>query len=232
MKRQDYYPVRIGDQIVWLRNLETKLPTHAQVLGLDSSELTDVLVDAATAIYALDNYRGALGTATDAAYQRIDDVLFNDTIGGTITWLGFTPPASVPAAVEYGVLKRVFAYIADKVKKSVAYDAAIGADLGVEGAVQGAPDPATTAPDFTLRPTGGGKLEVVWTKGVFDGVKLEFDLGPAGTKADIDLRPNYTLNWLPATGLAATVKVRLLYIYKGDDFGSWSPWQSWTLAGV
>ena len=35
-----------------------------------------------------------------------------------------------------------------------------------------APPPAPAAPAFTLRETASGKLEVVWTKGKFDGVKL------------------------------------------------------------
>lgn len=60
----------------------------------------------------------------------------------------------------------------------------------------------------------------------------EFDLGAAGTRSDTDLRPNYTLNWLPATGQAAVIKVRLRFIYKGEDFGNWSPWQQWTVTGV
>ncbi|MCX6981097.1 MAG: hypothetical protein NTV08_10150 [Verrucomicrobia bacterium] len=79
-------------------------------------------------------------------------------------------------------------------------------------------------PPFTLRTTAGGKMEVVWTKGVFDDVKLQFDLGTAGTQNDIDLRPNYTLNWLPAAGNSA--------ILKGEEFGTWSPWQQWTLTGA
>ncbi len=112
------------------------------------------------------------------------------------------------------------------------YDGAIGMDLGTEPPAGAVPDPGTTAPEFTLRTTSGGKLEVVWTKGVFDGVKLQFDLGAAGTQNNIDLRPNYTLGWMPATGTAAMIKVRLMYIYKGEDFGSWSPWQSWTLTVV
>jgi hypothetical protein len=232
MKRQDYYPVRIGDQIVWLRNLKTKLPTHAPTLDLDPAAVAGILLDVDNALYALGSYRGALATSADAGYQRIEDALYDATIAGPIVWLGFAPPAGAPAAVSYGALKRIFAYIADVIKKSPAYDEAIGHDLGTEGRRRAAPEVATTVPEFDLRPTGGGKLEVVWTKGVFDGVKLEFDLGEAGRQSDLDLRPNYTLNWLPATGLAVTVKVRLRYLYKGEEFGSWSAWQSFTLAGV
>ena len=79
--------------------------------------------------------------------------------------------------------------------------------------------------------TTGGKLEVRWKKGVFDGVKLEFDLGAGGMKSDIDLRPSYTLNWLSAAGQSAVVRVRLLDILRGEDFGQWSDWATFTLTG-
>jgi len=231
MKRQDYFPLRIGNQIVWLRNAKTKLPLHSTALALVAGEVTAFLLDVDNAIYALDNYRGALETGKDAAYQRIEDALFNDALLPDIVWLGFAPPAGAPTPVAYGALKRIFDYINNTIKKAPGYDTAIGTDLGIEGAVMAAPDP-TTAPDFSLRATSGGKLEVLWTKGVFDGVKLEFDVGGGVIKADFDLSPNYTLNWLPAAGLAAVVKVRLIYLYKGNEFGNWSPWQNWTLANA
>ena len=133
--------------------------------------------------------------------------------------------------MDYGCLKRVFTYISEHIKTADAYNLSIGEDLGVEGTAPPPPPPGTTAPEFNLRSTSGSKLEVVWIKRDFDGVKLEFDRGPAGVLADIDLRPNYTLNWLPAPGQSAVIKVRLRYIYKGEDFGNWTDWQQWTLTG-
>jgi hypothetical protein len=224
MRLQLYFPVRIGNQIVWLHNFKTKLPAHATALGLVAGDVTAILLDVDNAIYALEAYRGAIATFPDAAYERIDDALHNDALAGSIAWLAFTAPAPVPTAVAYGCLGRVFAYINEVIKRADAYDAAIGADLGTEAPAVPAPDP-TVVPEFDLRFTGGQKLEAVWTKGVFDGVKLEFDLGAAGIKTDMDLRPNYTLNWLPPTGTSAVIKVRLRYLYKGEEFGNWSPWQ-------
>ncbi len=231
MKHSNYYPVRIGNQIVWLQNFKTKLPTHATTLGLVPADVTAILLDVDNAVYALEKYRGAVAAFADGAYQRIDDVLLAIEREETISWLTFTLPTA-PALVDYGALRRILNYVNDVITEADAYDSAIGQDLGTEGPETGAPNPATTAPDFSLRPTGGGKVEVVWTKGIFDGIKLEFDLGAAGLKPDLDLRPNYTLNWLPAPGTSAIIKVRLHYIYKGEDFGNWSPWQTWTLMGV
>lgn len=233
MIRQNYFPTRIGDQIVWLRNFKIKLPTHATALGLDPAAVTAILLDVDTAIYGLDLYRGALAPAMGGCYQCIDIALYEDAVAGNVAWQGFTPPAGAPAAVPNGCLKRVFTFIADEIKASAGYNTAIGEDLGVEGTLAPPPpSPGDTSPEFDLRATGGGKLEVVWTKGRFDGVKLEFDLGTAGIKTDMDLRPNYTLNWLPATGQTAVIRVRLLYLYKGEEYGNWSDWQQWTLTGV
>src|SRR5262245_50626348 len=72
MKRQIWFHVRIGDQIVWLRNLKTKLPAYATTLGLDAGDVTAILLDVDNAIYALEAYRGAVATFPDGAYQRID----------------------------------------------------------------------------------------------------------------------------------------------------------------
>lgn len=232
MIRQLYFPTRIGDQIVWLHNFKTRLLVHATVLGLDPATVTAIVLEVDNAIYALDLYRGGIGNFPDAAYQRIKDALYNPALTGTIEWLTFAAPTPMPTAVAYGCLSRVFAYVNETIKKATAYDHAIGLDLGTEAPTVPAPVPGEAMPVFELRKTAGGKLEVVWTKGIYDGVKLEFDLGAAGMQNDIDLRPNYTLNWLPATGTSAIIKVRLLFIYKGEDFGSWSPWQSWTLTGV
>ncbi len=196
------------------------------------ADVTARLLDVDNAIYGLDKYRGALASSSNSCYECIDAALYDSAGGGNVMWTGFTAPAGAPATVANGCLTRVFTYIANTIKTAAGYTMMIGEDLGVEGSVQAAPDPATTVPEFDLRITSGGKLEVVWTKGVFDGVKLEFDLGAGGMKTDIDLRPNYTLNWQPAAGTASTVKVLLRYLYKGEEFGQWSDWKSYTLAGA
>ncbi len=232
MKRPTWFPRVVGAQITWLTNFKSKLPNHATTpLALVPADVTACLLDVDNAIYALQTYRGAVGTFPDAAHQRIEDALNNESIPGNIIWLDFAPPSPAPAGVSYGCLQRVFTFIVDKVQESPGYDAAIGADLGTEPPAPAAPDPLVV-PEFDIREAAGGKAEVVWLKGPYDGVRLEFDLGNGVIQKDIDLRPNYTLNWLPNPGQALVIKVRLRYIYKGEDFGNWSEWKQWTLTGV
>jgi hypothetical protein len=231
MRLQKYFPIRIGDQVVWLNNFKTKLPLHSTALALVPAEVTAILLDVANAIYILDDYRGALEPAATSCYQCIEDALYNSAAPGNTAMMGFTPPAGAPTPVANGCLDRVFAYVNDKIKTSAGYGQMVGEDLRTEAPAVPEPEP-TVAPEFEIRATSGAKAEILWKRGPFDGVKLEFDLGAAGLKSDIDLRPNYTLNWLPAAGTSAIIKVRLRYIYKGEDFGNWSAWQQWTLTGV
>ena len=229
MKQPAWFPRVLAEQIVWLQNFK-KLSGYTATLSLVAGEVTAALLDADNSIYALDAYRGGIASFPDAAYERIQEALHGGP-PGNIAWLTFAAPGGAPAAVAYGCLDRLLTYITDKVMKSAAYTKAIGLDLGTEVSPTPAP-PVNAVPDFSLRAAGGGKLEVVWKKGAFDGVKLQFDLGAAGMQNDTDLRPNYTLNWLPAPGQTAIVKVRLMYILKGNDTGNWSDWKQWTLTGV
>jgi hypothetical protein len=231
MKLKVYFPIRIGDQVVWLRNFKNKLPGYSAALGLDPLIVAAIVLDAENAIYALDSFRGALAPWVRSKYETIDTILYGDSTGGSIVWGGFTPPPTVPATVDYGCVNRIFAYISDEIRDAPGYTAAIGEDLGIEGSPVPPPSP-TVSPDLGARETSGGKLEVLWKKGEFEGIKLEFDLGTAGIKTDIDLRPNYTLNWLPPIGTSVIIRYRAIYLRSGEEYGNWSDWVSYTLTGA
>lgn len=130
-----------------------------------------------------------------------------------------------------GCVKRIFRFVENDIRTADSYTDAIGLDLCVIGPESGSGDEETTSPEFSLALTTGGKLEVRWKKGHFSGVKLDFDLGAAGMRSDFDLSPHYTLNWLPPAGQSAVVLVRLVYLQGDAEFGQWSDWKSFTLAG-
>jgi hypothetical protein len=230
MKKPAWFPTVIGSQIVCLQNLKTKLPGYVATLPLVAGELTAALLDLDNAIFALDAYRGGIAAFSKAAYARVDEALQGGP-AGNIAWLSFPVPGGTPAAVTYGCLQRTFTYIANKVQTAPGFTDAIALDLGLKTP----PTPVTSAiavPEFTLRLTTGNKLEVVWIKGQSEGVKLQFKLGATETQEDIDTRPNYTLNWLPAAGTSAIVQVRLAFLLKDGTTGTWSDWKQFTLTGA
>ena len=231
MKSPTWFPRTIGAQIVWLQNYKTKLPGYAATLGLVAGEVTATLLDVDNSSYALDAYRAAVTTFSNAAFARIDEALQGGP-AGNIAWLTLPAPAGTPAAVPYGCLNRLLGYAQNKVLLAPAYTKALGMDLGTEPPAAPAPPPAAAVPGFTLRLTTGGKLEVVWTKGQSDGVRLQFNLGAAGTQEDTDTRPNYTLNWLPPAGQSVVIQVRVAFMLKDGSAGTWSDWKPWTLTGV
>jgi len=230
MQSRDYFPSRIGDQVIWLGAFKNKLPLYTAALSLDPGDVTSIVLDTDNGLYALDKFRGSLAPWVKGSYERIESALYGDKDAGNISWMGFTPPTPMPAAVAYGCLKRIFNYIKDVIVVSPGYTQAIGEDLGIAGTPV-PPPPPTVSPELGSRETTGGKLEVLWKKRDFDGIKLEFDLGNAGTRTDIDLRPNYTLNWLPPAGTSAIIRFRAIYLRRGEEFGNWSDWVSYTLTG-
>lgn len=62
MKTQPYYPSKEGDQIIWLENFKVKIEEHGPALGLDSTEISD-LIDACNAI---------IDAINDAAQKKAD----------------------------------------------------------------------------------------------------------------------------------------------------------------
>lgn len=228
MKRPSWFPSGRADQVLLLNNLH-KVSTYAATLPLAAPGLAAFLLDVDNAIYALEAYRVGADSFNKAVYPCIENVLNGDS-ATDIVWLTFAAPAGTPDPVHYGCLQRVFTYVEETIKKAPGCTPEIRADLKIDPPAT----PATTAtiPEFTLRTLANGKMEVVWPKGGNDGVKLQFKLGGGVTQDDIDLRPNYTLNWLPPAGTSAIIQVRLMYILKGNDTGAWSDWQQWTLTGV
>ncbi|MDP1589076.1 MAG: hypothetical protein Q8M07_15100 [Prosthecobacter sp.] len=133
MKRQDYYPSRIGDQVNWLDNYAVKLPIHGATLGVIAADITASVNDAKYANYVLGTWLSAVRNFSPSTTDAVDDVL---TGAGTVAIVlpTFTAPA-LPAGVTAtlpGVLTRIFALIA-KMKLSPGYTEAIGTDLGIVG---------------------------------------------------------------------------------------------------
>lgn len=75
MKRQVYYPSRIGDQVNWLDNYSVKLPLHGPTLGVIAADITASVNDAKYANYVLGTWLSAVRNFSPSTTDAVDDVL-------------------------------------------------------------------------------------------------------------------------------------------------------------
>ena len=172
-KRNTYYPLRYGDQIVWLRNFRSKLPNYEAALNYQPQEVVTVLADCDLAIYLLGTYGETVRTfglsATAAAHDLLDG-----EIGGHVDLPGFTLPNNPPPPTggERGILRRIFAFVAN-LKTRPGYNDGIGEDLGIIGTASakrgGAPEPKGEA--------RSGEVVLTFKKGGHMGVHIEGQVG-------------------------------------------------------
>lgn len=197
MKRNSYYPVRIGDQIVWLANFINKLPDHATALGLTAPQVTGGVADGGWLLYVLQSWLPAVRTwalsGTDAANEAQ-----TGTGTGAQTLPVFTPP-TLPAgvvAVAPGALDRIFILV-QLIKDSGKCTDTIASDLGVIGSEQTAPDLATLQPALNVSVVSGQVL-IKWgwggNRAWLEACEIHVDRGDGqGYRLlTIDTTPNYT----------------------------------------
>ena len=146
MKRVNYYPSRIGDQVNWLDNFAQKLPLYGATCGVSVGDVAAAVNDAKWLNYVLGSWLSAVRNFSPSTTDAVDDALSG--AGGMVIVLPtFTAPA-LPAGVTAtlaGGLTRLFALIA-KMKLDSHFTEAIGTDLGVIGQEETArPTPKFTA---------------------------------------------------------------------------------------
>src|ERR1041385_678812 len=92
MKRQDYYPSRIGDQGNWLDNYSQKPPTHGPTLGVSAGDVTASVNDAKWAKYVLGSWLSSVRAFAPSTTDAVDDVLTGQG-GSAIVLPTFNAPA-------------------------------------------------------------------------------------------------------------------------------------------
>lgn len=140
MTHSRFFPLRVGDQITWLRNFRNKINNYKTPLGYTTGDITDVQADCDRLIYLLETVQTAaqsFAQAITAHLKLMEDGPGSALVGIPTFALPTDPPA--PDNVLPGALKRLFAFIAN-LKTRDGYDDATGQDLGIIGA-QVVPDP-------------------------------------------------------------------------------------------
>lgn len=133
MKRQNYFPSRIADQVLWLDNFANRLPDYASALGLTTPEVNNNVDDAKWASYVLGTWITAARGFARSATDTVNGVL-NGSGSSAVTLPTFTPPA-LPSGVTAqfpGVLTRIYGFVS-QIKRANGYTDSIGTDLGVVG---------------------------------------------------------------------------------------------------
>lgn len=134
MKRQNYYPSRITDQIPWLENFRTKVPGYVTTLGLVQAKVDANVAGIRYLVYVLSQWLGAVRAFGPASTEAVD-LLTSGSGPDPVVLPTFTAPAlpSGVAAVPPGVLERLFELVRE-IKEADGYTEAMGLDLGIIGA--------------------------------------------------------------------------------------------------
>ena len=218
-----YYPTRIGDQIIWLRNARNKIANYKVALGYTDPEIAAFQADCDRLIYLLETVQTAAQQFAQAVTAHLN--LLRTGTGAVVVDLpAFTLPAAPvpPANVLPGALKRVTSFITN-LKTRTGYVSTTGEDLGVIGATPTAPDPATTKALIKAVMAAGGNVEVQWKKLSFSGVKIQVDRGTGGwVDLATDTEPHYIDTFRLPAGTAAVWKYRAIYLLGDEPFGQWS----------
>lgn len=131
MTRQDYYPVAISDQVVWLHQFAQTLVSYIGVLAIQEKDLRDGIADALWLAYVVGPYRTALRRFAPAATKVIEHAQTgkgHDPLELTAYLLPPLPEGVVPRPP--GALKRLFNLIII-IKYAKGYDEGIGRHLGI-----------------------------------------------------------------------------------------------------
>ncbi|MCB1207962.1 MAG: hypothetical protein KDK97_01485 [Verrucomicrobiales bacterium] len=131
MTRQDYYPVPIPQQVLWLQNFANTLPEHRDQLRVVPHELDAVVADARWLAYVVGRWRTAARNFAKASTAGIESAQTGREDSAPVLPVWTLPP--LPEGVEPrlpGALKRIFRCVA-QIKADPGYTEGMGALLGI-----------------------------------------------------------------------------------------------------
>ena len=217
-----FYPARIGDQIVWLRNFRNKINNYRTALGYSTGDITAVLADCDRLIYLLDTVQSAaqqFAQAMPAHLRTMQDGPGSALVDPPDFNLPATP--APPDNVLPGALKRLLNFIAN-LKTRTGYTDANGEDLGIIGATVTVDPNAVPTAKATAK---SGQVILNFSKDGHMGVWVESQVGNETdwTHIAIDTSDPYTdTRPLKVAGQPEKRRYRLCF-WDGDPTRVWSP---------
>ena len=227
MKRQDYFPSRISEQILWLINFMTKLPNYETVLSLPPAHIDACVASCRYLVYVLGEWLTAVRAFGPAATSAMD-LLVSGSGPAPVALPVFNPPAlpSGVAPVPPGALNRLFDLV-QLIKDSPGYTDIIGLDLRIIGATAAANDAAGhSMPDVKAAVVAGTANQAVrfhFHKHGHMGVVIECQrgTGPMAFLAVDTEVPYLDDRPLLVAGVPELRQYRFRYWDKGTPNGGW-----------
>ncbi len=223
MKRKEYYPSRIGDQVTWLDNFGQKLPLHGPTCGVSAGDVTAAVNDAKWAKYVLGSWLSAVRNFSPSTTDAVDDVLVGGGAGVMVlpTFTAPALPSGVTAAAP-GTLTRIFNLVAE-MKLDSGFTETIGTDLGVIGqTATEKPVPKVTA--ALVQGSGCQCVRLTFAKYSHMGVYIETRRGVGAWEfLAVDTESPY-LDERPllAAGQPEVREYRVRFWDKGTPNGDWT----------
>ena len=223
MSKKYFMPLTNMGKFEWLQNFANKIATYATKYGISTSEVADMVASALFYAY-WNNYNNQYAEYQKKLTKYLAELREGVESGSTASVMPTAPIiGTVPPSVSPGIFKRAISLV-NTIKSKTSYTTADGNDLGIEGVESSSRNLEAEKPVIEIKLVQGGKPEIVWTKGDFDGVDIWVDRGN-GTWVFLatDTYPNYidTFN-LPISGQSAIWKYKAIYRYGDDIVGLWS----------
>ena len=220
MANQPYFPNRIGDRIMWLKNYRNKLPNYQAELGYLAADIAATLADADYIIYLYETWHPATRTFAEGASAYLRQVLDGS---GAITdppefLLPAVPPA--PAAVEFGALRRIFGFVKN-LKTRAAYTQSMGEDLGIIGAES---EENPNAVPLVKHEVRSGEVVISFKKKGHMGVWIEGQVGDETAWSFLAIDTSNPYNDTRPLKVAGQPEVRRYRLCYWDD----GPSNAWT----
>ncbi|MES2515959.1 MAG: hypothetical protein V4580_17530 [Bacteroidota bacterium] len=132
MKSVTYLPASDVDRLMWLTNLNLKIPGYATVLGLSAADVTSLQNDTAAFNYIINLQESIKQTMQYVnAYKALMKRAVDQQQLGAMPVVTVLPP---PAAVPEGMFGRIHKLV-KRIKASLNYTDSIGADLSIIASV-------------------------------------------------------------------------------------------------
>ncbi len=227
-RKQFFLPKGDSDLLPWLHNFSSKLPAYASKYLIKNEEVTRVQQGAAFLTYWI-NTANRVKSVSKQITEYKNEVRDGLNAGGAESMAPAGITFSPPVNPGPGVLPFILSITA-RIKAQAGYTESDGKNMGLEG-IEKITDMANLTPEFKIE-LQAGHPNIVWVKGIADGVKIMVMRNYNPLKAvqaeefkllTLDTQPDYLDKFpLPPFGQSACWAYILIFVIGDEEVGQWS----------